>query len=210
MSLIAKATGNGNFTPVSEGMHQAVCIWVVDLGTQWNETYKKSARKVAITWEIPEERIEIDKDGETQNLPRVITKTYTNSLHEKAVLRKDLESWRGRSFTAKELEGFDLSKLVGVNATLQVLHVTKNDTTYANISNVLPLMKGQQQVQPETPTVMFALDDKKPIPDQLPEWIGKIIMESDEWQEHEAPAKVGHPVNEPASEAMSAMDDVPF
>src|SRR3990167_3685661 len=35
-----------------------------------------------------------------------ISKFYTLSLSEKANLRKDLEGWRGKSFTESELEGF--------------------------------------------------------------------------------------------------------
>jgi len=106
-------------------MHKAICYGVYDLGTQFNETFGNKNHKVLLQWELPEARIDIQKDGEDLNLPRAQSKIYTLSLHEKANLRKDLESWRGKSFTATELEGFDLKNLLGVDCQLQVIHKTE-------------------------------------------------------------------------------------
>jgi hypothetical protein len=44
------------------------------------------------------------------------------SLGEKANLTKYLTSWRGKPFTAEELKGFDLERLVNAPALIQVAH----------------------------------------------------------------------------------------
>ena len=143
MSLIAKETGEKkHFDPVSAGVHLGVCSAVIDLGTHHNELFDKDAHKVLITWEIPSERIEVEKDGKKLDLPRVISKTFTLSLHAKASLRQTLEAWRGRAFTKEELNGFDLKNVLGTSCQIQVLHQEKGDKTFANVGSVMPLISG--------------------------------------------------------------------
>ena len=72
----------------------------------------------------------------------LISKTYTASMHEKAALSKDLESWRGRAFTDEERDGFDLKKVLGQPCLLNVIHENKGGTVYANIASVSPVPKG--------------------------------------------------------------------
>jgi hypothetical protein len=71
--------------------------------------------------------------------------SYTQSLFEGANLRRDLESWRGKSFTAAETKGFDVEKLIGANCQLSLKHETSKSTgrTYAKVTVVLPPNKGQ-------------------------------------------------------------------
>ena len=57
--------------------------------------------------------------------PRAISETYTNSLGEKANLRKMLENWRGRAFTQEEMDGFDLRNVLGKACMISVVHGTK-------------------------------------------------------------------------------------
>jgi hypothetical protein len=93
--------------------------------------------KVRIVWQLGQ----IDEEhGRRYDVARV----YTLSLHERAALRKDLESWRGRKFTEIELsQGFDLERLVGVPAQIQVTHdLSDEGVTFANVSTVLPPAKG--------------------------------------------------------------------
>ncbi len=70
------------------------------------------------------------------------TAGVTATLNEKSRLRPFLEAWRGKRFTAEELKGFDPDVLLGVNATIQILHVTKNDKVYDNISTIMKAAKG--------------------------------------------------------------------
>lgn len=67
------------------------------------------AHKIRIFWEIIGETIEIN--GE--QMPRLVSKEFTLSLNEKSKLRQALQSWRGKAFTAEELQGFDLRKVLG-------------------------------------------------------------------------------------------------
>ena len=112
MPLFAKNKGGEEFDVIPEAIHHAICYGVYDLGTHINPTFGKSEHKVLIQWELPGQRIDIEKEGKMVNLPRAISKRYTLSLHKKANLRKDLESWRGKSFTEQEEEAFDIIKLL--------------------------------------------------------------------------------------------------
>jgi hypothetical protein len=50
----------------------------------------------------------------------IIAKQFTLSLNEKANLRADLASWRGRDFTPEEIRGFDLKNILGHWAMISV------------------------------------------------------------------------------------------
>jgi hypothetical protein len=134
MPIIAK--GGGNFTPAPAGTHVAVCVDVIDHGdvevtyqgkTQWKHM-------ITIVWQIDENL----PDGK----PFLVRRRYTCSLHEKAILRRDLESWRGRAFTDQELQGFDLETVLSAVCLLNVIHEVRNGSTYANVASVMPLPKG--------------------------------------------------------------------
>jgi len=200
MGLVASDKGGKGFDPVAEGVHNAVCYSVVDLGHHLDATFGKRNHNCLITWEIPGERIDIERDGVKMNLPRAISKTYTLSLNEKANLRKNLQTWRGRVFTEQELEGFDIKNVLGKSCMIQVIHNKKGDKTYANVTAIMPLMKGTAPLVPENPLVFYSMSDHQDqIPEKVPEWVRDIIKTSDEWQ-----------LFKPAEESHSAhVDDVP-
>ena len=182
MGLTAKSTGSPtDWEPVPRGVFQGVCYAVIDLGTQFSQMFGVEQHQCWIAWELPDEKIEID--GEMK--PRIISKFYTVSLHEKSNLRQHLESWRGRSFTPKELDGFDISKLVGVNCQINVIHKTKKDGAIrADVGSIMPLSKGQTKKDSEAEYIYFSFEDHgKAMPENIPEGIQKIIMRSREWNE---------------------------
>ena len=140
MPIMVSAKAGTNYPPAPTGPHAAVCCDVVDLGVlkvAWGGK-EKQQHKVRIVWQIDEDR----DDGK----PHQVSKRYTLSLHEKAGLRKDLESWRGRPFTPEELDGFDLETLIGVVVLLNVTHVTRDGNTYANIASLMKLPKTMQHL----------------------------------------------------------------
>jgi hypothetical protein len=143
MAIIATARSEGTtFEPAPGGVHQAVCVDVVDMGVL-EVTYAgvtKKQHKVRLVWQIEE----LMDDGK----PFIVQKRYTLSLNEKATLRKDLEGWRGRSFTDAELAGFDLEVLVGINCLLNVVQRKPADRTYANVEAVMPLKRGMEKLTP--------------------------------------------------------------
>lgn len=131
------------FTPVSEGLHQAVCVDVVDLGmkeTQWG-----AKQKVRIVWQVEE----LNDGGNRQT----VIKEYTMSLNPKATLRKDLETWRGKKFSEPELQGFDLEKLLEVNAQVQVVHNLADDgRIFSNVQAIVPVGRGMTALRPNNYT----------------------------------------------------------
>lgn len=155
---VKKTAGGDDFEPVPAGVHHAICIAVYDIGTHTNPISGKDREQLIITWEVPSERIDFEtKDGEKKNMPMVISKFYTASLHEKATLRKDLEGWRERKFTDDELQGFHLGKLLGLNCMIQVMHDKKQDRTVAKVTTVLKKMKNLPDIPPEHPLVMYSI-----------------------------------------------------
>ncbi len=146
MPIIANA-GSAAFTPCPAGPQQACCVDVCDLGLIKNELFPnpdgtaKWQHKIDIVWQSAD----LMDDGR----PYLIKKRYTLSLGEKATLRHDLASWRGRDFTPAELEAFDVEKLIGVNAIINVAHKKgSRGGTFANVVSVMPLMKNQTKILP--------------------------------------------------------------
>ena len=181
MSLTVNSGSAASFDPISEGTHLAICNMLIDLGMQFSETYKTSSRKVLIGWEIPDETIELD-DGP---VPRNISKRYTASLGEKAILRGDLESWRGKAFTDQELAGFDLKNIVGKNCLINVVHSKgQNGKVYANVGSVMALPRNMVPGKLSEPPVVFDLDtDPLEMVDALPKWIGELIKKASSYEE---------------------------
>ena len=170
---------NKNDIPIlPEGIYTGVCYGIVDLGKQYNEKFKKWADKVLFMWELPDEQIEID--GEEKS--RVISQSYTASLHEKATLRKVIESWRGKAFSPEETEGeFRMSDMVGKGCTLQIIHRTNGERTYANIANIMSLKKGEQAPEPTLAPLVFDFGDSSThsVYERLPEFVRKTLEKAD-------------------------------
>lgn len=138
--MILTDTGGAAFTPCPAGSYLARCVQLIDLGTQTRnfEGETKKARKVLIAWEI----LDDDECRRDDGQPFILSKRFTQSLHEKAALRKTLASWRGRDFTPVELKGFDLGTVLGKDAFLSVIHADKDGKTFANIAAVMKPPKG--------------------------------------------------------------------
>lgn len=175
MSLIVSSNATGGFAPMEAGTYPAICYGLVDLGEQYSETYDKWSPKILILFEIPGETLEIN--GE--EVSRTMSKSYTMSLNEKAALRKDLASWRGRDFTPEELKGFDLRNILGAPCMVSVIHRERGGKTYADINGIMKLPKSIPVDPPRCKKIVFDLD-KSPLSDmeKLPEWIQERIRGS--------------------------------
>lgn len=205
MGLIAKTSGGGDFELAPTGNHIARCYMVCDLGmkesTYNGETSMK--HKVRIAFELPNEPM---ADGR----PFSVSNNYTLSLHDKATMRKDLVSWRGRQFTDEELEGFDLMNVVGVPCMLNVIHNQSGDKTYANIGSIGPLPKGMDCPAAVNQPVKFSLEDGnwQEVFATLDEWLQKMInnkpQAADEYEQYAQTAA-------PAGDNFDDFDsDIPF
>lgn len=189
MSLIASDPG-GDFTPIPEGTHVARCYYLADLGLRPNPFDDGMKEQVVIGFEVPGERTEDDH-------PMVVSQIYTKSLHEKANLRKSLESWRGKKFTAEELAGFDLRNIVGKPCQVSMAHKdAKDGKVYAKVAGVMALPKGMEAPPAENEALVYDKDAHDPeIFEKLPEWVRRMIRGEDE------PAK---------EEEKEEPDDLPF
>jgi len=177
---------NKNYAPIPAGTHLARCVSIVDLGTQENEFNgeKKVARKIRITWETPEETTVFKEENGEQ--PYLVSKMFTLSLHEKASLRKTIESWLGRKLTAKEEEeGYDIYTLLGKECIVNIVHNEVGDKTYANVDSVSPLMRGMKAPAQITESVFFSLEEgeyDELIFEGFGEWLQDIIAKSPEYE----------------------------
>lgn len=183
MSLTAKDKGGADFKPVPAGTHVAICTLVADMGVQPTKNFKPRSQ-VYIRWELPNEITSWkDGDGADHTGPMTIGQRYTMSLSQKANLRTDLESWRGRMFTEQELNGFDLKNILGKPCMLGVTHNVTPQKTYANISAVMGLPKGTPVPQPSVQPLSYDIDthDQRTF-EKLPGWLQEAIagrMKSD-------------------------------
>jgi hypothetical protein len=167
MSLIVKDTGSDFIRPAT-GLVQAVCTQVFDIGLQ-HTTYKgveKLTHQCIVMWELAE-RI---TDGEYAGKRFVVSKFYTASLSDRAHLRKDLVSWRGRDFSPVELEGFELENIRSANCYLNLVERKKaNGDSAVVVDAIVPFKRkdgGDELMTPELPI------------DYMPDWVKKQIEKS--------------------------------
>ena len=186
MGLKASNTGGQQREPVEAGAWRAVCVGYVDLGTQHSEFQgkKKAGRKVMIFWDLPDQRMEY----KGKDLPRRISAKYGLSLYQKAALRQMIDSWMGRPLTDKEEAEFDLDQLIGRPCFLNVIHEPKQGGgVYAKVKSVMQLPKGMQGTAIETEPLRYqTLADNGDFimpPEDMPEWVRKIIYDSDEYKQ---------------------------
>jgi hypothetical protein len=179
---LPKPSEGGDFTPPPAGTYTAICYRFIDLGTQTSnfQGETKHQRKVMISWEITDEEVRMD-DGR----PFTISQRYTWSMHEKAGLRKTLESWRGKPFEDADFGegGFDTKNLLGAPCLMSIMQVTKDGKTYANITGVSKLMKGLNPGKLVNETVYLSMDDfDRETFGKLSEGLQNIIKNSPEYQ----------------------------
>jgi hypothetical protein len=197
-----------DFTPrelVPAGAYIARCYMMVHIGTvieSINGT-PKTMNKVRIGWELPGEM----KDGK----PMTIARDYTLSMADNATLRKMLVSWRTKDFTPEEVRKFDVTKLLGVACTLNIIHkAKKSDATklYEEVASVSPMMKGLTCPAQISPRICFEWD--KPdwdIFEQLPGFIKDKMKTSSEFIAY-AQQQLGGGTT--ASGSPETVDDLPF
>lgn len=214
MAIPVKDTGgSGEFKKCPPGIHAAVCDMVVNVGNQ-RTTYMgqdKVQEKVYFRFEVPKQRIEYEKDGQKFNRPMSIGMMLTNSLSEKANLRKLLESWRGKAFTAEELKNFDLMKVLGVPCIITVEHKDVGDKTYANITAIKRFSESIEvngtSVAVEKPQAEMPLIGYHPIyqpehESELPEWLLEKIQSRVADEPHDASGET--------SASADLDEDIPF
>lgn len=193
MAIIAKNTQKPRELIVA-GMHQARCVKMVELGT-CTENVKgdiKQLEKVNLSWELPLLTKVFDESKGPQ--PLMISKEFTISMGTKANLRKALESWRGKAFSDKEAEAFDIVKLLGQPCLLNVTHkpsVKDPSNVYEEISAITPPMTGMTVPPQVNPSIELSYDKWNQTEfDKLPDFIKKKMMTTPEYQALKNPQSV--------------------
>lgn len=186
MGFIAKNNGGADFKRIPPGSYIARCYLLVDMGEQLSDgKYGQTVQhKVRLGWEVFGEDetgapLTVDVNGVER--PLTTGKTYTLSLSEKAGLRKDLTSWRGRDFTTEELEGFDITNILNVYCMLNITTSEKDGKTFTNISAITPIPSALKNSKPAPnhDVVTFNLDEPDwEVFDSLPEWMRDTIKKS--------------------------------
>jgi hypothetical protein len=177
LTLPVGGGGGGDFKRVPAGTHLAICVIVADLGIQpGSAMYPDPKRKIHLRFEIPNERVEYDRDGKMVNMPAAIGKDFTASMNEKATLRKFLEGWRGRQFTDEEAGKFDLSSVLGKPCLLSISESDRGGETYSNIANASPLIKGMAAPPPENEPILYTASSPTHVFDKLPKRLKEKVQ----------------------------------
>ena len=220
MGFTATAGSGQAFRRVPTGVHVARCFGLIDLGTQTVEFKgeKKQQHKIQLQWEVlgeDEAGVEMTNDVNGKEMPLTISKRYTLSLNDKAALRRDLEAWRGKPFTADELKAFDVSKLLGAYCMLNIVEQEGgNGKTYSNIQSITPLPRELAKHKPAGVHELRQFDIDAPdmaVFDTMHEKLQEVIRSSAEWQARSA--KVVPPGQAKPADPLPMADmddDIPF
>lgn len=198
--MVMVSEGAGSYENPEPGSYAAVCNSIIDLGTQEGEYQgnKIRRRQVIIGWELAEK----NSKGE----PFRVSAFYTASLSEKSKLRPMLEAWRGTTFTAEELGGFSLTKVLTKPCMVSLI---LNEKGKVRVSSVSKLPKGMPVPTLTTGLTNFDLDAFDKIAfEKLSPKIQEMIKKSPEY----AKVTAGGPEIEPEHDAQEpeVVDEVGY
>lgn len=185
MAIIATNNGGGDYAPMESGMYVARCVQMIQIGTitEIINGESKTQHKVRLGFEFPTElKVFKEENGEQ---PYFLSKEYSLSMHEKATLRQHLETWRGKKFADEEAKSFDVTKLIGVPCTINVVHkeAKNGGKVYAEIGSISPLMKGTICPEAINPIQVLSYDSfNRELFESLPEFLRKKIESSVEYK----------------------------
>jgi hypothetical protein len=163
------------------GTHNAVCVQIIDLGTQASQNPEfKDARKVQFAFELVDEQT---SDGKAM----VVYKEYNYTDSPKSDLMKDLKAWM-------KIDGgdFDIEECLGKPCTVNVEIKTSKTSNkeYPKVTSVTGLVKGVK-VKKATEDLKFLFLDNsfnQDTFDSLPEFLKTKISTSPEYEAAMAPA----------------------
>ena len=212
MSMIASDNGGSSIPKLDGGVYTAISSAIIDLGIQTSEKFGTTQRRFMMIWNILNEEIEIN--GE--KYPRTMTKEYSFSLNEKSTLRKDLQAWRGQTFTEEELKGFNILNILNKACQLQILLEEKNGKQNNNIASIMALPKGTA-ITPLTNTYFLDLTDQVTWQnwDKVPNWIQERIKKADNYEVtglrgYVENYETNNNTTENSNEQLMSDDDLPF
>ena len=208
MGIYAEKPGK-DFQIVEPGTYVARCIGMIEIGTivvNFGDGDKR-VHKAKIIWELPTEKAVFDEEKGEQ--PFIISKEYNLSMHTKSALRAMLESWRSKPFTEEEAKRFDITKVLGKECMITVVHEPgKADPSvfYAKVASVTQLMKGAICPPQINPTKLLCYENFDwGIFATLTEKDKSKLEQSVEFQKLQKPADF-----QGANPPNALIDDIPF
>jgi hypothetical protein len=198
---------------IPAGLHPGRCVGVIDIGTQQGFQGKPTQEAILI-WELPEQRYTFERDGQHHEATRVVSQKYSLTMDPRSNLRKMLESWRNKKYTAETLKGFDLAKTLNAVCQIQVLHNTTATGTWANVASVMPWPRNTPIPLRHRPLCYFSFADvdraNPRIPEDIPAWIVEKIKKCPEWQRLTMPAQCSAAQDDEPPRDEPTKDDLPF
>jgi len=146
--------------PVPAGMYPARLYKIIHYGTIPGGYEGKLTNTIRFDWELPTKTKVFDEKQGPQ--PLSISKEYTLSMHEKANLCKDIESWEGKKFELDtDAESYDILELIGKDCMINVAHkVSKSSgNSYAYVASVSPMPEGMECPLPVNPPFIWDYDE---------------------------------------------------
>jgi len=193
-------TGGGDFEMLEAGTYMARIYSVVDIGDQTFD--EKTQPKLVVGFEVDE----LMKDGR----PFVVSKFYTQSLHENAHFLSDLNSIRGKAMTAEDKATFDVKNILNVPVMVSIKHTEKRGGGVGvKVASVACVPKGTVVPELRNKIVHFDIDDEKTHSalEIMPEWLKNKINWLDVTD-----SNIGKPVPapDPIPESEHDFDNPPF
>ena len=181
--ILIKSKNENKREIVPSGTHIAICYSMIHIGTvEWEwQGETKHSDKIRLSFELPNEM----RDFGGEEKPMAISKEYTLSLHEKSNLRRDLEGWRGKSFTKEELNRFDVTNLLGKSCNVSIIHKkSKSGNEFAQIGSISGISKGTKCPEQINESFIFNYEDNFNAEwlEQQPDWIQDQIKGTDEYK----------------------------
>jgi len=198
------------FETAPMGTHIAICSRIIDLGTQPVPVFGSSSgetemkHQIVLGWELPNERM-------SNGVPFLVISYYLWSMHEKASLRKALESWRGQKFTKDDFGKFEIKNVLG--KPCQVI-IGESQTGKAKVMGVAGFPKGTPTPKLHDEPIyvwLSAAEFDEAAYEQLSDFWKTKIKATPEWASIHAPKSLGNgsaKQHVTFSEEMS--DEIPF
>ena len=165
-----------------EGSYQACLTRAYYCGTHVNKFDVKNPpqKKIVFVFELDEPLA----DGSGNH---VMSTTVTFSLNEKSGLTKLLKPVMGSKYPDKPGQNLDINGLLDMRDMLGVNHTTKDEKTYANISNLSQVPRGMVPFVPTMDAFVWSYDDSADT--RVPEWVAKFAGECNELGGNKTPAR---------------------
>lgn len=170
-----------------EGVHNAVCVQVIDLGTQEVRDFKdknkiNKVRKVQLAFQLVEEET-------SEGNAVVVYRQYTFTNSPKSNLMKDLKAW----LAVKDAE-FEMDNCLGKPVSVTIEHAETEKGTFANVTNLAGVAKGVKVKKASEPLRSLYLEEfDEEVFNELPEYLRLKIADTDEYAAATAPKAKAKP-----------------